>query len=696
MATTAATAYIELRARLDRLERDLKEGEALTTRSAQNTTQKVGRKFSEFGSRASNLGNRMTLGMTVPLVALGAKAIDTAADFEKSMNTMGAVAGVPAPKLAELRDLAIDLGKKTVFSANEAAQAQLELSKAGISTADIMGGALKNTLDLATAGDLDLAQAATIAANAMNVFHLSGAQSLQAVDALSGAANASSADVDDLSEALQQGALAAFRAGLSVQETTAALAAFADAGLRGSDAGTSLKTFLLNLVPSTSKAEKTMKKLDVSFVDAQGNIKSLAEIAEILRVQLGDLTQAEQQAALKAMFGTDAYRAASVVMEQGAKGIERYTQATSDSGNAAKVAAGKMKGLPGLIERFKGTFETFLLKVGEGELQKVVENIANSVTGLLEAFMNLSPEMQATIVKVAVLGAAFGPALRVVGAFSSTIGGLTKVVGGVIGLFAKKTAATVADTAATTANTAATEANAVAQTGRLKALGSLGRAAGAAGAVFIAGKVAVDQWLKVQKESINAELEHQQSVQESHFLMVAWAKAVENGTMSMAEFTENARELAAGEEHTAVETAELASRFGQLRSQILATTIGIRGQRYAVQELTRDLKNIPTNIRTTVTVTQVGGADPNFNKPLPGRALGGPVRPLRSYVVGERGPEILTMGATGGFVTPNHALGGPIYGVLEIPGLGPAILRAYNGANRRQGRIARTRRVNVS
>lgn len=372
------------------------------------------------GQKLAATGRRMTLGVTVPLGLAAAASVKLAGDFTKTMNTMGAVAGVPAPELEKLRGLAVQLGKDTVFSTNEAAQGMLELAKAGISTEDIMGGALKNALDLATAGDLDLASASSIAATAMSVFGLSGKESQQAVDALAGAANASQANVSDLSQALAQGAQAAANAGLSVQETTGALAAFAKAGLMGSDAGTSLKTFLLNLVPTTKRASEEMNKYNLSFVDANGNIMGLTEIAGQLTDKLGDLTQAEQQAALKIMFGTDAYRAASVIMENGAAGLQNYIDQTSKVGNAADVAKAKMEGWPGVLETLSGSMETAGLIAGE-ILIPPLELLATGMTGLLNLFIDAPTPIKFFVVGLGAVAAAAGPTIWAVGKLTAAV-----------------------------------------------------------------------------------------------------------------------------------------------------------------------------------------------------------------------------------------------------------------------------------
>lgn len=315
--------------------------------------------------------------------AIGVSVVKTGAEFSKSLNAMAAVAGVPGPELEKLRQLAVKLGADTTFSANEAASGMLELAKAGISTADIMGGALANTLSLATAGELELADAATVVGQAMNTFNLTGKDSQRVVDALAGAANSSSADVSDLSQALSQGGQAAAMAGLTIEETTAALALFADNGLRGSDAGTSLKTALLNLVPTTKQAKEAMAQYGLEFVNADGSIKSLVEIQGELKEGLGGLTDAQQQSALKTIFGTDAYRAMGTLLNSTEGELQGYIDATSKAGTASEVAEARMKGLPGILERISGGFETVQLGIYQ-LLEPAFIFLGSLVAGLLE------------------------------------------------------------------------------------------------------------------------------------------------------------------------------------------------------------------------------------------------------------------------------------------------------------------------
>ncbi len=393
---------------------------AKATRAAQESAEATNKAWAKSGDQMKNAGRDLTTFVTVPLLGLAAAAIKTAGEFESTMNTMKAVAGVPGPEIKKLGALAKQMGADTVFSANESAEAMLNLAKAGISTSDIMGGAVQATLSLAAAGNIDLAFAATVAGNAMNTFGLEGKDAATIADALAGAANASSADISDLALALSQGGLAAHAAGLSIQETTAVLAAFADAGIRGSDAGTSLKTFLLNLVPSAAPARKAMEELGLSFTDAEGNFLSIGEIADQLKDKTAGLSDETKTLALQVIFGSDAYRAALVLSEQGAAGLDNYTRATSEQGTAAEVADARMQGWAGTWESFKGSLETAALSIGEVVIPAITP-LVDKVKELADAFTNMDPSTLKSTAAVAGIAAAAGPALWITGSLAKSV-----------------------------------------------------------------------------------------------------------------------------------------------------------------------------------------------------------------------------------------------------------------------------------
>lgn len=301
-------------------------------------------------------------------------AITKSADFEAKLSSIKAVTGSSAETMAQFKDAAIKAGAETAFSASEAADAIEELSKAGVSTKDILAGGLTGALNLATAGELDLKSAAEIASTALNAFKNDNLTVVDAANQLAGAANASATDVGELKYGLSMVSAVASGLGLSFNDTTNALAVFAQNGLKGSDAGTSLKTMLMNLQPQTKKARNLMSDLGLitadganQFFTAEGKIKSFAEISELLNTKLGHLTDQEKQLALKTMFGTDAVRAATIAMNEGADGANKM-QAEISKVTAADVAAEKLNNFKGAIEGLSGSFETLQIKVGSAVL----------------------------------------------------------------------------------------------------------------------------------------------------------------------------------------------------------------------------------------------------------------------------------------------------------------------------------------
>lgn len=334
------------------------------------------------------------------LTGLAGAAVYAALNFDKQMSEVGAVANATAGQLQQLRDAAIEAGQATVFSASDAAKAEAELAKAGVSTADILGGALTGALSLASAGTLDLADAATISANAMNTFGLSGKDVSHIADVLSAGANKSAASVEDLGLGLQQVGLVAHQVGLSFEETVGLLSAFADRGLRGSDGATSLKTALQRLAAPTDTAAAAMKALKISFYNADGSMRDIVDVAGNLQDALKDLSPAQRNAALQTIFGTDAIRAANVLYTEGAKGIQNYVDAVNDQGAASRVAAQKMDNLAGDVEQLKGSLETLFISSGEGA-NSGLRTLAKGLTEVVNAFSSLPAGIQSTTIVVA-------------------------------------------------------------------------------------------------------------------------------------------------------------------------------------------------------------------------------------------------------------------------------------------------------
>lgn len=396
------------------------------------------------GQQVADAGDAMTARVTVPLAAIGAASTKTAIDFESSMSRVSGALNDPSANMEELRQLALDMGADTVFSATEAGAAMEELAKGGLTAADIKGGALKTTMDLAAAGGLSLADAANVTVQAMGAFGLSADQTGEAANALAGSAAASSADVADLTQGLSQVSAQAHSAGWSIQDTTAVLGAFSDAGVRGSDAGTSLKTMLQRLSAPTDKAAEMMDSLGINVRDSSGNMMDAAGIAGELQAKLGGLDSATRDAAIQTIFGADASRAALIMMNQGADGISRYTAATNDQTAAQRLADSQMGETERSIENMNGAIETASIQVGSA-LAPAVTDAANAVGGAAESFSDLDEGTQQAVIGFGLVAAAAGPVLSVSGRITKGVGSIFTAYGK-----ARQEIATYADALTTT------------------------------------------------------------------------------------------------------------------------------------------------------------------------------------------------------------------------------------------------------
>ncbi|MBF2653967.1 phage tail tape measure protein [Listeria seeligeri] len=485
-----ANAQVEI---LTQKERALRKELAMQSSSL----VKAGTKMQEFGSKATSAGNKLvSAGRTMSAfsgavaVGLGA-AVKVAADLESELSNIEAVSGASAAEMTKFKDLAVELGASTKFSATEAAQGITELLKAGVSTTDVLNGGLSGALSLATAGEIGLADAAEIASTALNAFKDDNISVTQAADILAGAANASATDVGELKQSLQQVSAVAAGTGASFEETSTMLAVFAQNGLKGSDAGTSLKTMLMRLHPQTDKAWAEFERLGLvttnvdaamrtlsengvkplskdqdvlmeqmhdlaesmagpeasaskvkkefnslleqsgtlqsAFYDTNGELRGMDEIAGILQEHLSGLTDEQRTAALTTMFGSDAVRGATIAYKEGAEGVQKMNKEMSKT-TAAEVSAKKMDNLKGELEELKGSLETLAITSGE-TLIPFFKDMVKGAQNIVDSFNALDKDTQEMIMKIGLFAAAIGPATVAVGLFVKSVGSISSAAG---------------------------------------------------------------------------------------------------------------------------------------------------------------------------------------------------------------------------------------------------------------------------
>lgn len=416
---TQRTVTAVYRADVDRFISDTaRAGKSVTgfAKDTANASKKSIGALDDVGTKAALVG--------AGLGAVFVGAVGTFAQFDKSMSGVSAAlddgtrsASQLASEKERLAEAALAAGEASVFSASEAAQAEGELARAGLKTADIIGGALKGSLDLAAAGQVGLAESAELTAQTLTIFELAGDQASRVADTLTAGANKSAAGVDDLGMALKQGGGVAAQWGLTLEDTIGTLSLFADNALKGSDAGTSLRTMLGRLNPTTKEAASMMEELGLNFYDAEGNFIGITAAAEQLNQKIAPLPQNLRDTAVQTIFGADAQRSANILIDEGAAGLQKYIQGVTDKGAAERMAARQTDNLIGDLEQLKGALETTFIRGGAGSNQGL-RDLVQMVTDAVRWFNSLPPAVQENTVKLIGLSAA--AALVAAGAIKAT------------------------------------------------------------------------------------------------------------------------------------------------------------------------------------------------------------------------------------------------------------------------------------
>lgn len=349
-----------------------------TARSATN----LGDNFGKLDSRLKqSLSGMLSMaGISLSVVGALGLIISEGTRTQDSLNTLKAVTHATGEEMARVSALARDLGNDISLpgtSAADAADAMVELAKGGLTLQQAMDAA-RGTIQLARAATIGEAQAATIAADALNTFGLAGTQATRVADLLAGASIAASGEVTDMAQALAQAGAVARGAKVSLEETVTTISLLAKNGIKGSDAGTSLKTFLLALqTPVSNEAVEALSRLKIEAYDANKAFKPLPQLIADFSQRLEGLNDQDKADVLRKIFGADAIRAARIIFGEGAAGFAAMETAVTRSGQAAEIAAAKSQGLSGAWDALKSTVQTLAIDI--------FGLVSGPLTGLLNA-----------------------------------------------------------------------------------------------------------------------------------------------------------------------------------------------------------------------------------------------------------------------------------------------------------------------
>lgn len=408
--------------------------------------------FDEYAAKAEKVGGTLTsvgqklLPLSTGIAGLGVAAVKTTADFDSEMSKVSAISGATGTDLDKLRGKAREMGAKTKFSASEAAQGMQYMAMAGWKTQDMMDG-LEGIMNLAAASGEDLASTSDIVTDALTAFGLSAKDSSHFSDILAAASSNANTNVSMMGETFKYAAPVLGSLGYTAEDAALAIGLMANAGIKSSQAGTSLRGAITNLAKPTDTVAAAMDKYGISLTDSSGKMLSLRELMEQLRQKLGGLSEAEQAQAAAALFGKNAMSGMLAIINGSDKDFEKLAGAIDNcDGSSEKMANTMNDNLQGQITILMSQLQELAISFGEILMPKI-RDIVTHIQNFVDKLNAMDEGQKETILRIGMFVAALAPMLMGLGkviTFSANVSralgtlsaGLVKA-GGFSGVFTK-------------------------------------------------------------------------------------------------------------------------------------------------------------------------------------------------------------------------------------------------------------------
>ena len=395
-------------------------------------------KIKGLSSSMSTVGSTLTKGVTLPLAGIGAASLKVATDFESGMAEVKAISGATGKDFEALTNKAKEMGAKTKFSATQASEAFKYMAMAGWNTNDMLNS-ISGVMNLAAASGEDLASVSDIVTDAMTAFGLSAdgtskvlkngyykevSNATRFTDVLAKASSSSNTNVALMGETFKYVAPVAGALGYSVEDTATAIGLMANSGIKGSAAGTALRSTLSRLAKPTKQVQAVMDKYNISLIDSQGQIKPLKQLMEELRATFGNLSEAEQASVAASIAGQEGMSGLMAIVNSSDEDFNKLSDAIYNANGACdEMSETMLNTTKGSVELLKSALEGAGIVIGE-RLQPYIRKLAEWIQKLAEWFTNLSDKQLDFIVKAGLIGAALGPVLLI---FSKLIDSALKI-----------------------------------------------------------------------------------------------------------------------------------------------------------------------------------------------------------------------------------------------------------------------------
>ncbi|MDY2990592.1 MAG: phage tail tape measure protein [Hornefia butyriciproducens] len=425
----------ETEAELKRLEKEAATCESKLTKMAE-----VGGKMQQAGDVITGAGKKL-LPVSGAVAGLGAISVKTAADFDAAMSKVAAVSGATGEDFDKLRAKAREMGSKTKFSASEAAEAMNYMAMAGWKTEDMLSG-VEGIMNLAAASGEDLATTSDIVTDALTAFGLSAKDSGHFADVLAAASSNANTNVSMMGESFKYAAPVAGALGISAEDTSIALGLMANAGIKASQSGTSLRTGLTNLAKPTKQMQSFMDKYNIALVKNEDGSVNLRETMIDLREKMGGLSESEQAAAASAIFGKNSMAGWLAIINASDKDFDKLTGAIDNcDGTALDMAETMQDNLMGQITILKSQLQELAISFGDA-LMPMIRKVVAHIQAFIDKLNDMSDGQRRVILIAGAFIAALAPMLVIIGSIISKVGlalqgfaklgtGLTKVSGAI-------------------------------------------------------------------------------------------------------------------------------------------------------------------------------------------------------------------------------------------------------------------------
>ena len=441
----SATGYLDLD--ISGFLANLRTAQSEADNVSKNMATKVGNNITGIGKSMTSVGSTLTKSVTVPLLGIGTAGLKVASDFDSAMSGVKAISGATGEEFDALRAKAIELGGSTAFSANEVAEAMTEMAKAGWDSQQILDG-MGGVLDAAAASGENLGTVSTIVADAITGFGMEAKESTRVADLLTQSANSGTIGINDLGESFKYIAPVAGSMGLSIEDVTTALSAMSMSGIKGSQAGTSLRGVLTRMVKPTDQVAAAMDELGIVLTNSDGTFKSLDQILSEMRGSFSGLTDEQKTYYAATLAGQEGMSGLLSLLNMSQEEYDEIAASMDNAGGVAKETAEVMRdNLAADVEELGGSLESLAITLAEHIIPHL-RTFVQWLTELVGKFTDLDPETQKTILKFAGIAAAIGPVILVIGKLVTAVGSVVTTFGKIPGAIAKAKGAFTAVSAA--------------------------------------------------------------------------------------------------------------------------------------------------------------------------------------------------------------------------------------------------------